>query len=493
MVVTSNHYRWDFVGLSTDSKPTPETSQKVCNGSTFYEADTSAFYIYYNDQWYLKRLAGTGTTYIPITLAYISYGRSDVAQNFVDLIAEQGTTPVGGASYAFANTTGLTTLDLSTINFSKVTDTVCMFDSATTLASITWANSVDFGNVETMEGMYRNTTALTSVDLSIFETGQYLESLFNMFAGSGVQTVTLGGDFDTSAVTDFYGMFNSCTSLTSINNLDDLDLTSAVNVGAMFYNCSSLTSLDLSDNASDLSLSTANANYMLAGMTSLQSLDLSGWKSGSDDLGNSNFWTAQSALTTLTLNGNKRLVNGKVSDSIMATFSSKQGDTITNLTINDPVYYTTDGTTAELTNLADIWGGNALTTLEMTGWDLSNVNPAGNPASTSFSSLDHLTTLTIGDFTLPTDGVNLAMIIGVENTGNTYTSAAPLLENLHLTGDTVMKVYNSGLDSNKSENVFVGNPIGNGTGRIYVPANLVNSYKSDSFWSNYSAIIVAED
>ena len=50
----TNHYRWDFIGLSTDSKPTPETSEKVADGSTFYCSDTSKLYIWYKDQWYEK-------------------------------------------------------------------------------------------------------------------------------------------------------------------------------------------------------------------------------------------------------------------------------------------------------------------------------------------------------------------------------------------------------------------------------------------------------
>ena len=58
--VTSNHYRWDFIGLSTDPKPTPATSEKVVNGSTFYEANTSKLYVYYNTQWYERTAAGGG-------------------------------------------------------------------------------------------------------------------------------------------------------------------------------------------------------------------------------------------------------------------------------------------------------------------------------------------------------------------------------------------------------------------------------------------------
>lgn len=55
-----DHYRWDFIGLSTDDKPTA-TDEKVTNGSTFYESDTSKYYIWYNDQWYEKIVNGGGT------------------------------------------------------------------------------------------------------------------------------------------------------------------------------------------------------------------------------------------------------------------------------------------------------------------------------------------------------------------------------------------------------------------------------------------------
>ena len=52
------HYRWDFYGLSTDSKP-DATNEKVANGSTYYEADTSKLYVWYNDQWYEKEAGGS--------------------------------------------------------------------------------------------------------------------------------------------------------------------------------------------------------------------------------------------------------------------------------------------------------------------------------------------------------------------------------------------------------------------------------------------------
>lgn len=42
--------KWNFIGLSTDTKPT--SGEKVVDGSTFLEVDTSKVYVWYKDQWY---------------------------------------------------------------------------------------------------------------------------------------------------------------------------------------------------------------------------------------------------------------------------------------------------------------------------------------------------------------------------------------------------------------------------------------------------------
>ena len=62
--MVAQHYRWDFIGLSTDTKPTPETSEKVVDGSTFYCSDNSKLYVWCKNQWYEKEVSGGGgTTY----------------------------------------------------------------------------------------------------------------------------------------------------------------------------------------------------------------------------------------------------------------------------------------------------------------------------------------------------------------------------------------------------------------------------------------------
>lgn len=51
---TQQFSRWDFIGLSSDVKPTPATSSKVVDGSTYFVADKSELYFWTKDKWYKK-------------------------------------------------------------------------------------------------------------------------------------------------------------------------------------------------------------------------------------------------------------------------------------------------------------------------------------------------------------------------------------------------------------------------------------------------------
>lgn len=53
-MICNNSIRYDFIGLSTDVKPTPANSKRVVDGSTFFEADTSRLYFWTKTQWYRK-------------------------------------------------------------------------------------------------------------------------------------------------------------------------------------------------------------------------------------------------------------------------------------------------------------------------------------------------------------------------------------------------------------------------------------------------------
>ena len=58
--MVEQHYRWDFIGLSTDTKPTPAASEKVTDGSTFYCSDNSKLYVWCTNNWYERKPLGGG-------------------------------------------------------------------------------------------------------------------------------------------------------------------------------------------------------------------------------------------------------------------------------------------------------------------------------------------------------------------------------------------------------------------------------------------------
>jgi surface protein len=64
-----------------------------------------------------------------------------------------------------------------------------------------------------------------------------------MFFGCTSLTSLHLSTFDTSSVTNIYGMFQGCSSLTSLD-LSTFDTSSVTDMSIMFYGCSSLTSLD---------------------------------------------------------------------------------------------------------------------------------------------------------------------------------------------------------------------------------------------------------
>lgn len=110
--MVNNHYRWDFIGLSTDEKPTPETSEKVVDGSTFYCSDTSTLYVFCKNNWYERKALGDGGGGSSINVVQTTgTSTTDVMSQkaVTDALAESGgVTPV--------QTTGTSTTDVMSQN-----------------------------------------------------------------------------------------------------------------------------------------------------------------------------------------------------------------------------------------------------------------------------------------------------------------------------------------------------------------------------------------
>jgi surface protein len=141
------------------------------------------------------------------------------------------------------------TIDTSFKSY-KPTDTSRWFTWMTGLKSINGTENLNTSAVRSMDMMFENCKALTSLDLS---------------------------SWDVSSVTDMGGMFAYCSSLTDLN-LKGWDVGHVRYMSQMFYGCQSLTALNVS--AWDVSRVT-DMDKMFGYCTSLAALDVSRWNTGS--------------------------------------------------------------------------------------------------------------------------------------------------------------------------------------------------------------------
>lgn len=163
------HYRWDFIGLSTDEKPTKSNSEKVTDGSTYYCSDNSKLYVWYKDQWYEKTVSGGGTYELPIasaeTLGGVKIGNNLTINSETGVLDAQDTTytagtgitisadneisATGGGSVTPVQTTGTSTTDVMSQNatsrlvFAPLRDTTTYLanDTISIGSDMTWTNA----------------------------------------------------------------------------------------------------------------------------------------------------------------------------------------------------------------------------------------------------------------------------------------------------------------------------------------------------------------
>lgn len=144
--------------------------------------------------------------------------------------------------YLFSGYYNLTSLDLSKLDTSNVTNMCGMFWE-TILTSID-VSSFDTSKVTDMSHMFQSCEKLTSVDVSNFDTTK-VTSMYAMFRDCHLLTSIDLSKFDTSNVTNMAGMFYDGRCLTSVD-LSTFNTSNVTDMCTMFWNCYSLTSLDLS-------------------------------------------------------------------------------------------------------------------------------------------------------------------------------------------------------------------------------------------------------
>ena len=141
----------------------------------------------------------------------------------------------------FAGFSEMTTIDLSALDTSQVTNMDSMFGGGSNLTSLNLRN-FDTSKVTDMRGMFSSCSSLTSLDVSNFDTSN-VTNMQRMFAYcSRLRTLDVS-NFDTSKVTNMSSMFDSCRSLTSLD-LSKFDTSSVTDMDFMFCNCPAWNTVD---------------------------------------------------------------------------------------------------------------------------------------------------------------------------------------------------------------------------------------------------------
>lgn len=152
------------------------------------------------------------------------------------------TDKVENMAYMFANCRALTTLDVTSFETETVTDMSNMFNGCSVLTNL----DVSYFNtslVTNMSNMFNGCSAVTTLDVSDFETG-LVTNMSGMFNGCSVVTNLDISGFKTNLVTDMSGMFGNMSGLLSLE-LSNFDTSAVTDMSAMFQGCTSLTALDL--------------------------------------------------------------------------------------------------------------------------------------------------------------------------------------------------------------------------------------------------------
>ena len=238
-------------------------------------------------------------------------------------------------TYMFYNSKSLTNIDVSGFNTSKVVNMGYMFNGCSNLKSIDVSN-FNTNKVTDMAGMFEKCSLLTYLDLSSFDTSNVTKMGMDsgisggMFSGcSNLKKINLSS-FNTSKVTIMGNMFGNCSSLENLD-LSSFDTSNVKQMGYMFTGCTSLTNLDVSNfNTSNV----INMVGMFRSCDSLKSLDLS------------NFDTSN-----VTRMDSMFLYDGSLTNIDLSNFN-----------------------TSKVTNMGDMFEGcGQLTELDLSSFDTSNV------------------------------------------------------------------------------------------------------------------------
>ena len=143
-----------------------------------------------------------------------------------------------------------------------------LFADYTKCDNINGLNKMNSTNVTDMSYMFSNLASMSTLDVSVVNTSS-VTNMEGMFMTNNLTTLNVSG-FDTSKVTNMSKMFKESSNLTSLN-INGFNTTNTNNMSQMFMDCGNITSLNV--NAFNTS-NVTNMSAMFMGMSKLETLNV---------------------------------------------------------------------------------------------------------------------------------------------------------------------------------------------------------------------------
>lgn len=352
-------------------------------------------------------------------------------------------------------------------------------------ASVHPAPNLQDKSVTITENGTQNITADSGYDglgnvevISEFKAAKYTPRWIRFSSYEGTNLNAEVSNLDTSKMTSFYAMFQSCSRLTSLD-LKHFDVSNITNMGSMFQQCNYLASLDISGWGVN---KTTNFGSMFSTCSTFKTLDLR------------TLYTSYG--TTLA--------------SMFNTCTALQSVDMTGCDLSNVTsIYQMFNECGSLTDVSKInWNmpkitGTGLTNVfqnckKLETADLSAMKPSSGTTSVGsmFRGCAALTNVKLPDFSIAPIANTSYMFYGCTNLkkldlssfdGSKITNTSYMLyncknlETLIIDNPKVFKVT--------SALTFNGSGIASGLTSVYVPDNLVDTYKSSDYWSTYPDVI----
>lgn len=409
----SNEQTKEAIESDSEIVPSTETTDQSTNSSVTEEGDKNSSekatkqYIYgdyeyslFQDTIFIEKYTGSNPD-ITIPTSIPEYPDKQVSWNMNNFQATIGNDKI--TSISFDNTTGKNTNLFSDISFKQFTS-LRSFDSRGSELSKNDINTIDYA--------FQGLKALTTVDLSSWDTSKIYDLSYLFDGCSALENLTLSDSFKTSQVTTMSRMFNGCSSLKNADFVKYIDTSGANDLSYMFGGCSSLTDLDVSHfNTSNVT----NMQNMFGNCRGLTSLDVTSFDTRNvtnmaymfnqlkvPSLNLSNFNTSKVEYMQYMFNANSNLTDLDIRHFDTSSVKNMQnmfaGSTsLTSLDVSQM-------NTSSVENMSGMFSGLNVSSLDVSKFDTTNVTNM----SQMFANCTNLSDLNLKNF-------NTASVTTMEN------------------------------------------------------------------------------